>query len=139
MWGIVMTLVAVTTSMFWFPVPDSPDPRAVALLNVERQYLRAPLTLERLVLTALIPIWFVALALAIRKVSLLAVAVVIGSGTLLKLGWLFREGGSDAWVIVPPVAVGTAVCAGVLLLAYRRIRNDNSANWRTRVAKPSSR
>ena len=34
--GIVLTLVAVTSSMFWFPVPATPDPRAVALLDVER-------------------------------------------------------------------------------------------------------
>ena len=76
-------------------------------------YIRAPLTFERFVLTALIPIWFVALAVAVRRFSLLAVAAVIGSGTLLKLAWLFREGESNAWVIVPAVALGMAACTGV--------------------------
>jgi len=118
LWGMALTLVAVTSSMFWFPVPAAPDPRAVALLNMERRYVGAPFTLERIVLTTLIPIWFVALAFAVRRLSLLGVAMVIGSGTLLKLAWLFREGGSNAWVIVAPVALGTAVCAGVLLRAW---------------------
>jgi hypothetical protein len=120
--GIVLTLVAVTSSMFWFPVPATPDPRAMALLEMERQYVSGPLTLEKFVLTTLIPVWFVALAWAVRRRSWLGVATVIGSGTFLKLAWLFREGGSDAWVIVPPVALGTAVCAGVLLIAYTRVR-----------------
>jgi hypothetical protein len=41
---------------------------------------------------------------------------------------LFREGGSDAWVIIPPVALGTAVCAGVLLFAYRHVGHARSAS-----------
>ena len=120
-WGIALTLVGVTTSMFWFPVPTTPDPRAVALLEMERQHLGGPLTLERIVLTTLIPIWFVVLAWAVRRRSWLGVATVISAGTMLKVAWLFREGGSHAWVIVPPVALGTAVCASVLLVAYRRV------------------
>jgi hypothetical protein len=107
--------------MFWFPVPATPDPRAVAVLAVERQYVGGPLTFDQIVLTALIPVWFVTLAWAVRKRSWLGAATVIGSGTLLKVGWLFRVAGSNAWVIVPPIALGTAVCAGVLLFAYRRV------------------
>jgi hypothetical protein len=121
-WGVVLTLVAVTTSMFWFPAPAMPDPRAVALLDMERRYVGGPLTLERIVLTTLIPGWFVALAWAVRRRSLLGVTAVIVSGTLLKVGWLFHEAGSNAWVIIPPVALGTAVCACVLSLAYARTR-----------------
>ena len=121
-WGMALTVVAVTSSMFWFPVPATPDPRAVALLAVERQYVGGPLTLERIVLTTLVPIWFVALAWAVRRRSWLGVVTVIGSGTLLKVGWLFRVAGGSAWAIIPPVALGTAVCAGVLLIARTRER-----------------
>jgi len=120
--GIVLTLAAVTSSMFWFPVPATPDPRAVALLDVERQYVGGPLTLERIVLTTLIPIWFVALAWGVQRRSWLAVVTAISSGTLLKVAWLFHEAGSNAWLIVPPVALGTAACACVLLVAYTRVR-----------------
>jgi hypothetical protein len=116
-WGITLTLVAVTSSMFWFPAPATPDPRGAALIAVERQYLAAPLTFSRFVLTALIPVWFVTLAWAVRKRSWLGVATVIGCGTLLKVGWLFRVAGNNAWVIVLPVAIGTAVCAAALLTA----------------------
>jgi hypothetical protein len=122
-WGIVLTVVALTSSMFWFPVPATPDPRAVALLAAERQYVSGPLTLERVILTTLIPVWFATLAWSVRRRSWLGVAAVISSGTLLKVAWLFREAGTNTWIIIPPVALGTAVCAGVLLIAYTRVRN----------------
>jgi len=123
LWGMALTIVAVTSSMFWFPAPAAPDPRAAAFLAVERQYVGGPWTLSRIVLTALVPIWFVALAWGVRRRSWLGVATVIGSGTLLKVGWSFYFGGENAWVIVPPVALGLVVCAGVLLFAYRRARH----------------
>jgi hypothetical protein len=108
--------------MFWFPAPVTPDPRGAALIAVEREYLGELMTFSRFVLTALIPIWFVLLAWGVQARSLVGVSTVIAAGTLLKVGWLFRVEGSDAWVIVPPVALGTAVCAGVLLSAYVRVR-----------------
>jgi hypothetical protein len=33
-WGIAGTLVALATSMFWFPAPAVPDPRVEELLDV---------------------------------------------------------------------------------------------------------
>jgi hypothetical protein len=125
-WGVVLTIIGVTTSMFWFSAPAVLDPRGAALIAVERQYLAAPMTISRFVLTALIPVWFVALAWAVRKRSWVGVVAVIGSGTLLKMGWLFRVGGDNAWVVVPPVALGTAVCFAVLTYAYQRIQRPIS-------------
>jgi hypothetical protein len=125
-WGITLTLVALTSSMFWFPAPAMPDPRGAALIAVEREYLGAPMTVSRLVLTGLIPVWFVMLAWAVRRTSWVGVATVIGAGTLLKVAWLFRLGGGDAWVIVPPVALGTAICGGVLVISYRRVRRSSA-------------
>jgi hypothetical protein len=125
-WGVTLTLVAVASSMFWFPAPAIPDPRGAALLAVEREYVSGPLTLSRMVLTGLIPVWFVLLAWAVRKLSWVGVAAIILAGTLLKVAWLFRVSGSDAWVIVPPVTLGTAVCAAVLVFARWRLRRTVS-------------
>ena len=71
-------------------------------------------------MTALVPIWFAALAWAFRRQSWVGGAIVIAAGTLLKVAWSFRVAGESAWAIVPPVALGTVVCAVVLLLAYVR-------------------
>jgi hypothetical protein len=122
--GMLLTVVAVTSSMFWFTPPAAPDPTAATFLEVERQWITGPLTPGRLVLTALIPIWFIALAAAFRRRLWVAAALVIASGTALKVAWSFYVGGTSAWIIVPPVALGNAVCAGVLTYAYWRTRQS---------------
>jgi hypothetical protein len=125
-WGMALTVVAVTSSMFWFPAPATPDPRAAAFLALERQYVGGPWTLGRIVMTALVPIWFVALAWSVRRRSWLGAAIVIGAGTLLKVSWSFRLAGDTAWVILPPVALGTAVVLGVLLITDWRVRRHSA-------------
>jgi hypothetical protein len=121
-WGMGATVVAVSSSMFWFPAPATPDPAAATFLEVERQWITGPLTFAQVVLTALIPIWFIALAAAFRRRMWMAAALVIAVGTALKVAWSFSMGGASAWVIVPPVALGNAVVAGLLVYAYRRTR-----------------
>lgn len=123
--GVGLTLLAVASSMFWFPAPATPDPTAVEFLEVERQWITGPLTLARLVLTALIPVWFIALAAALRQRLWAAAALVIAAGTALKLAWSFYMGGASAWIIVPPVALGNGVVAGVLFYAYWRTRHQS--------------
>ena len=125
-WGVVLTVVAVLSSTFWFPAPATGDPRAAAFLAVERQYITGPLTLGKVAMTALVPIWFIALASMFRRRSWVGGAIVIGVGTLLKVIWSFYVAGDSAWSIVPPVALGTAVCAGMLLYAYWRVHRDSS-------------
>jgi type IV secretory pathway VirB2 component (pilin) len=119
-WGLVATVAAVMSSMFWFPAPATPDPQAAAFLTAERQYVTGPVTFGKLVLVALVPIWFAGLAWAFRRRSWVGGALIIAAGTLLKVVWSFMVAGESAWAIIPPVALGTAVCAGVLLLAYER-------------------
>jgi hypothetical protein len=116
----VITVIAVTSSMFWFPAPATPDPQAARFLAAERQYVTGPVTLGKLAMTALVPIWFAALVWAFRRRAWIGGAMVIAGGTLLKMVWSFRIAGESAWAIVPPVALGTMLCAGVLLFAYRR-------------------
>jgi hypothetical protein len=121
--GMVWTVVAVTSSMFWFPAPATPDSTAVEFLEMERRWIAGPLTLAQTILTVLIPVWFIALATAIRRRLWGAAALVIVAGTALKVGWSFYMGGASAWIIVPPVAVGNGIVALVLIYAYWRTRN----------------
>ena len=126
-WGMLLTVAAVTSSMFWFPAPATPDPTAATFLEVERQWITGPPSLSRLLLTALIPAWFLALAAALRMRSWLAVVVIIAGGTALKVAWSFYVAGASAWIIVPPVALGNAVVACVLIYAYWRTRHQSTA------------
>ena len=83
-WGIVITVVAVTSSMFWFPAPATPDREAAAFLAAERRYVTGPLTLGKLAMFALVPIWFAALPRAFRRRSWVGGAMVITASTLLR-------------------------------------------------------
>ena len=78
-----------------------------------------------MVLTGLIPVWFIALAAAFRRRLWGAAALVIAAGTALKVAWSFYMGGASAWIIVPPVALGNAVVASVLTFAYWRTRHQS--------------
>ena len=41
-WGMVLTVLAVLSSMFWFPAPATIDPQTTAFLAMERQYVTGP-------------------------------------------------------------------------------------------------
>jgi hypothetical protein len=128
--GMVLTVFAVTSSMLWFAAPATPDPTSATFLEVERQWIAGPLTLAQVLLTALIPVWFIALAAAFRRRMWVAAASVIVAGTTLKIAWSFYVGGASAWIVVPPVAFGNAVVAAGLMYAYWRTKN-RSVGWRT--------
>jgi hypothetical protein len=114
--GLVVTVVGVLTSMFWFPAPDEADPRAAAFLAMERQYMTGDWTWVKAAMAGLVPAWFVALGWAFW----IAGIVVVNVGAALKVVWSFYYGGGTAWSIIPPVLIGAAVCNGVLVYWMRR-------------------
>ncbi len=118
--GMVLTVVAVLSSMFWFPAPSETDSRAAAFLAMEQQYATGEWTWAKTAMTALVPIWFVVLAWAFWRRSWLAGLAVINVGIVLKVIWSFYFGGEAATSIIPPVVIGALICNGVLLYLYRR-------------------
>jgi hypothetical protein len=125
---VALTIVAVLSSMFWFPPPAATDPRAAAFLAVERQYITGPWTFSKVAMTALVPVWFIALAWAFWRRSWLAGFLVINVGALLKVIWSFYFGGTSAWSIIPAVSLGALVINGVMLYAYRRVQRRPGDN-----------
>jgi hypothetical protein len=121
-WGIGLTVLAVLSSMFWFPAPETADPRAAEFLEMEREYVSGSWGVAKLAMTALVPVWFIALATAFWRRSWLAGLLVINLGTLLKVAWSFFYGGDSARSIVPAVTLGAVAVNAVLLLAYWRLR-----------------
>ena len=120
--GVALTVVAVLTSMFWFPAPAEGDPRTAAFLAMEREYITGTWTLAKSALTALVPLWFFVLAWAFWRRSWLAGFLVINVGALLKVIWSFYFGGASAWSIIPAVGLGAVVINSAMLYAYRVIR-----------------
>jgi len=118
--GIVLTVVGVLSSMFWFPAPSETDPRAAAFLAMEREYVTGGWTWAKTAMTALVPIWFVVLGWAFWRRSLIAGLVVINAGAALKVIWSFYHGGGSAWSIIPAVSIGALICNGILIFVFRR-------------------
>jgi hypothetical protein len=121
-WGVVLTIVGVLSSMFWFPAPTAGDLRAAEFLAMERQYITGNWTLAKSAMTALVPLWFFVLAWAFWQRSWLAGFLVVNVGALLKVIWSFYFAGTSAWSIIPAVTIGAVAINGVMLFAYRRVR-----------------
>lgn len=69
--GMMISVFALFTSMFWFPKPDLINKNVVDFLAFEKDYLYGEWTWNKGLLTLTIPISFIALGLAFWKRSLL--------------------------------------------------------------------
>ena len=129
--GIVITLFALATSMFWFPKPEVIDPRVAGFLKTEEEYLLGNWTMAKVLLTSLVPKTMYSLAYAFWKHSWKSGVIVINLIALIKTMWSVVAGeDGSGWSLVPPALIGLAICNGAIYLAYRwvkkkeRTRND---------------
>jgi pimeloyl-ACP methyl ester carboxylesterase len=125
--GLVLTILALATSMFWFPAPEHTSPAVNEMLASEREYLTANWTLWKVAIALLIPGGFAALAVAFWRRSLVWGLVVINAMVLLKVAWTFlfsTEAGAMSHL--PAAALGLAVCDALILYVIRRMRARSS-------------
>lgn len=122
--GIVGTLLALVTSMAWFPAPAQPDPGVVELLQVERDYLLGEWTVGKVVIALLVPVVFGGIAVALWRRSIGWALVVINAAVLFKVAWtyFFDAGGAGADAHLPTALVGLAVVDVALVLAVGWLR-----------------
>jgi len=125
--GMILTLVALATSMFWFPAPERSDSMTLEFLAVEREYLTGDWTMAKVLLALLVPISFAALGLVFWKRSIVYGLVLINAIVLVKLAWSFYFGDeSGGLTLLPSALAGLAVCDAVILYVVRRIRKAPS-------------
>lgn len=119
--GIVVTLVLLATSMFWFPAPAQPDPKVVSFLNAEREYLTSGWSLGKVLLSALVPLTMGLLAFAFWRRSLGWGLAVMTGIAIAKTIWsvVYDQGGV---MVIAPALVGLAITNGGVLLAARWLR-----------------
>jgi hypothetical protein len=128
LWGIVLTLLALVTSMFWFPVPENPSAAVNEMLASEREYLTTDWTLWKILIALLVPLTFAALGLAFWKRSLVWGLAVVNAAILFKIAWTFlfsTEAGALSHL--PAAVLGLALCDALILYVMRRIRADSSS------------
>lgn len=121
--GLTCTLIALGTSMFWFPAPDVPSPAVIEMLDLERAYLTSDWTLTQILIGLLVPITFGALAVALWRRSLGWGIGVINGMVLFKVAWTFiYTPGAGALLHMLPALVGLAVVDVVIAVAVRFFR-----------------
>lgn len=118
--GIAVTLVALATSMFWFPAPAQPDPRVAGFLDAEREYLLGEWGAAKILFTAMVPLFLFALAFAFWRRSIWIGLAVIAAGSLLKIGWSLYYGGESGWAVVPPAIAGLIVITVIMVVMKRK-------------------
>lgn len=128
--GIVLTLVALATSMFWFPAPQQADPTVEEFLAFEREWLTGGWTLAKVLMTSVLPLSLAALCLAFWKRSLVWGLVIINAIAIGKVLWGVVSGEGTGWAMLIPAIAGLLVCDAVVLYAARRIRAKSSRHGR---------
>jgi hypothetical protein len=108
--GILGTLIALATSMFWFPAPQTPDPRVEEFLAMEVEWIAGRWTLWKALLTLLVPASLALLAFAFWKRSAWYGVGVLTFIALSKILWSIAFGGESASALLPPAIIGLAVC-----------------------------
>lgn len=115
-WAMVATVVALATSMFWFPAPSRVDPMVERFLAAELAYLASPWTPLKVLGTIAVPAFFAALAVAFWRRSWWWGLGVINAAALAKVAWSLAEAGAAGWAVATPALVGLVVCNAAVLL-----------------------
>jgi hypothetical protein len=136
--GIVLTLVALATSMFWFPAPERVDPAVEEFLRFEKEWLTGEWTIEKTVSALAVPLILGALCLAFWRRSLLWGLIIINTIAVTKLVWGVVDGGGTGWAMLGPALTGLVICDVAVLYAARKMGRRSSSE-RPRVAQHHSR
>jgi hypothetical protein len=120
--GITLTLIALATSIAWFPAPAQVDPTIAQFLAFEREWLTSGWTTEKIVQAVLAPASLAALCVVFWKRSLVLGLVVITTMALGKMAWGVIEGDGTGWAMQVPALVGLVLCDAAVLYAAGRAR-----------------
>lgn len=118
--GITLTLVALATSMFWFPAPATPDPRVEEFLAFEQEWLTGQWTPAKVALTLVVPVGLAAYCLAFWRRSVRWGLALLNLMAVGKLVWGVAAGSGTGWAMTVPLLSGLLLCDIVMLSVLRR-------------------
>lgn len=119
--GMMISIFALFTSMFWFPKPEIVSDNVIDFLEFEKDYLYGKWNLSKQLLSLTIPISFAALGLAFWKRSLIigiSVVVLMATG---KMVWSIQNAGESGKSIVIPAVLGLLICCGLTYYGFKRL------------------
>jgi hypothetical protein len=121
-WGIAGTLIALATSIFWFPEPAVPDPQILEFLDFEREWITGTWDLQKIAQAMLAPLALTAYSLAFWRRSVVWGLVLLNVMTAGKLLWGVLVGDGTGWAMTVPGLVGLLICDAVVIWGLRRLR-----------------
>ena len=121
-WGIAGTLVALATSIAWFPAPARPDPQVLEFLDFEREWLTGHWDARKVALSLLAPLSLTAYCLAFWRRSVLWGLVVLNLMAGGKLLWGVVAGNGTGWAMTVPALTGLLIGDAVLVAVLWRLR-----------------
>jgi hypothetical protein len=116
--GIWLSLIAMFSSMFWFPVPATPDPKVIEFLAMEKEFLKSDMTPAHLCGIFMVISYGALLAMSMWRRSLWMAALVIALGGVLKIMWSISFSPEAGVAIVPMAIMGTIVTCLVMVLVF---------------------
>ncbi|EKE73405.1 MULTISPECIES: hypothetical protein [Roseobacteraceae] len=119
--GVILAVLAIVTSMFWFPVPAAPREDVLAFLAMERALLQSGWTTANLLGALAVAVYLGLVALAFWRRSLWLGFAVVALGAGLKLLWsvLFSP---EAGSAVAPFAIFGVLLLGLVLVLFRGLK-----------------
>ncbi len=122
-WGIAGTLIALATSMFWFPAPAVPDPRVEEFLEFEQEWLTGDWDYRKILFSLVAPTVAIgAYCLVFWRRSLGWGLVLLNVMAVGKVLWGVVFGDGTGWAMTVPALTGLAVGNAVLIYVVRRQR-----------------
>ncbi len=120
--GMMVTLFALFTSMFWFPKPEVVSENVTTFLAFEKDYLHSEWNFMKLLLTFTIPLSFFLLGLAFWKRSLImgiGVVVLMATG---KIVWSIYNTGNAGKSILLPAVIGLIICCAMIYYGFKKVK-----------------
>jgi len=117
--GVVLTLVALATSMAWFPAPASPRADVVGFLAAEKAFFLDAWSWQKTLMASMVPLSLGLLAAAFWRRSWVAGALLLNAIAIGKITWSYAYGGVEgALALAAPALTGLAICDAAVGLAW---------------------
>lgn len=123
--GIFLTLIALLTSMFWFPKPATVEPKVEEFLAMEMEYLFGEWNGMKFLLSSMVPLTLFALACAFWRQSWKYGILVINLIAILKVLWSVNAGDGSGKTVILPACIGLVICNVVIWISYRVVKKRN--------------
>jgi len=123
--GLLGTMFALLTSMFWFPKPEFVSDKVQQLLEMEKEYLTGDWNIGKILLSSLVPVSLTALAVAFWKRSIWIGVSVLIFIAVAKMTWSVVFGGEAGKSIFVPAILGLIICIAFIYIGYKKLRRNN--------------